>query len=144
MVYFGSNISTAYYTLKVGTLTSGHNYLFTLTDGQKSDDGTIISSYYMPGPLALGGVGCFKNIRFRAWGVGALNLTLTGLDGALSTTPTAITLTATPGRELDRQINFVNEKLSIKFQSGSVLNDYMVVDRLDTWGLQLWPIRPSV
>jgi hypothetical protein len=144
MLYFGSNISTAAYNLKVGSIDSSSPYLYFLDPSSKNDDGNIIDSYYIPGSGIFGGVGCFKNLHFRAWGVGRLNLTVTGLDGASSVTPPFLTLTATPGKELDRQINFVNEKINVKFESSTTLNDYMVVDRLDIWGLQLWPIRPSV
>lgn len=144
MVYFGSLISTPRYTLKIGSLDAGNTYLYSMEEGVKNDDGNVITSNYCPGPFYVGGVGCFKLLHFRSWGVGRLNITLTGEDGVLSTVPPYLTLSAAPGRELDRQINFTNEKLHIRIANGNSLNDYMIIDRLDVHGLQLWPIRPSV
>lgn len=144
MVYFGGLESTVSYTLKVGSIDAGSLYLYTLKEGQKSDDGSIIDSYYTPGYYAFGGVGCFKLLHFRAWGVGRLVMTISGLDGTGSYSPPYLSLTATPGRELDRQINFTNEKMALRVRSNNALNDYMILDRIDVWGNKLWPIRPSV
>lgn len=144
MMYFGSSISPTSYTLKVGSIDSTTPNLYSLTPAQRSDDGTAISSYYIPGPYRFGGVCFFKYLMYRAWGVGRLTTTLTGLDGSLTTTPPFHTLTATPGRELYRDINFTNEQMNVKLSSGTTLNDYMVLDRIDVWGKQQWPVRPSV
>jgi len=144
MVYFGSTESPTEYTLKVGSIDTGPTYLYSLEDTASTDDGNIIKSTYTPGPVYLGGVGCFKLLHFRAWGVGRINMTINGLDDILAVTPQYLALSPSPGREYDRQVNFVNEKMNLKITNGDSLNDYIVLDRIDTWGLQLWPIRPSV
>jgi hypothetical protein len=144
MVYFGSSEYTSQYTLKLASIQAGSLYLYSLDATALNDDGTLIDSHYTPGKFSFGGVGCFKNLHWRASGVGRLTLTLYNVDHTANATPPYLTLSTTPGRELDRQINFVSEKMSVKFRNNTTLNDYMMVDRLDVWGNMLWPIRPSV
>ncbi len=146
MAYFGSLISPTEYTLKVGSLNS--QYLYTLTAGQKSDDGEIIESYYSPGPFHFnnGGVNCFKMLNFRIpRGRGRFDIQLSGEDGFNQTqVPAPIQMVINPGREHQRGINFVNEKMTLKISCGKAVGDYMVLDRIDVWGLTLWPVRPQI
>jgi hypothetical protein len=145
MAYFGSSISPTSYTLKVGSLNS--SYLYSLTDNQKSDDGEIITFDYTPGPVCIksGGVNCYKMLGFRIpRGRGRLDMQLSGEDGSNPfQVPAPLQMTVGPGKETQRGINYVNEKLTLKISGGKALNDYMVLDRIDVWGLNLWPVRPQ-
>jgi hypothetical protein len=134
------------YALNVGSIDAVSQYIWVLTPGVTNDDGNIIVSSYTPGPISygLGGINFFKLLNFRAWGVGNLNLQLSQEDGGGVVVPGPLALSATPGRDLQRQINFVNEKMNLTFSSGTNLNDTMSVDRIDVWGLMQWPLRPSV
>jgi hypothetical protein len=148
MIYYLSSVSPGsyLYTLKVGSIDSGETGLWSLDPSATDDAGTLISSYYVPGPITfgLGGLNFFKLLNFRAWGTGSLNLTLAQEDGQNTVNPPSLTLSSTPGRELQRQINFTDEKLTLKFANGNNVGDMMSVDRVDIWGLMRWPLRPSV
>ena len=148
MLYWESSIfSPQIYTLLMAS--KAQNYVWALDPTKANDDGTKIYSYYVPGPVTFGpgGLNFFKLLNFRGWGQGKFILTLAQEDGQGAYQPPNLTLTPTPGRELQRQINFINEKMSVKFASGNTtgaMNDYAVVDRLDVWGLTRWDLRPSV
>jgi hypothetical protein len=134
------------YTLKLGSIQSGKTGLWALDPLFTDDSGTFIASYYVPGPITfdLGGLNFFKLLNFRAWGTGTLDLTLAQEDGQNTVNPPSLNLSAMPGRELQRQINFTNEKMTLKFANGVNAGDAMYIDRVDVWGLMRWPLRPSV
>jgi hypothetical protein len=134
------------YALNVGSIDANSQYIWALSPTATSDDGNIIVSNYSPGPLSfgLGGVNFFKLLNFRAWGAGQLNLTLSQEDGGGVVSPPPLVLSSVPGRDLQRQINFVNEKMNLLIGNGNNLNDQMFIDRIDVWGLMQWPLRPSV
>ena len=149
MLYFGSSLTGGVqeYTLKIGSVNS--QSIRQIDPFAVNDDGSGILSYYVPGPLtvSLGALNCFKLLNFRAWGQGNFNLTISQEDGGGAVTPPLLSLAALPGRDLQRQINFTNEKMTVKFSnggSGGSIGDYMVVDRLDVWGVMQWALRPSV
>jgi hypothetical protein len=77
-------------------------------------------------------------------------ITLTDVDGAGIIYPPELILSVVPRVDLQRGINYVNEKIGIKVgiysANGKVptKGDFFVLDRIDVWGQQLWNSRPTV
>jgi hypothetical protein len=147
------------YTLRVGNKDT--NKIWKLSPVNKDDDGNVMESYYIPGPLFIGadgsgpdtgGVNVFKQLGFRVKGRNGAKfmLTLTDVDGLGAVYPPELILANAPRKDLMRGINFVNEKITLKIGNYSAngkvpaLGDFFILDRIDLWGKQLWNSRPTV
>lgn len=145
MAFLPTDASLNPYKLRFGSIDASSNYLWGYDASVITDDGVAIEAYwkFAPLPIVVGEVGVFKVIRLRVRGVGTLELTLTNEDNSGSVTPPSLTLSTTPGKDLQRFINFVNEKMALKLRTNN-LTHYWILDRADFYGCSLWPVRPSV
>jgi hypothetical protein len=82
-------------------------------------------------------------VRLRVQGVGALNLTVTALDGSQVYNLPAILLSPLPGIYPMRTFNAQSEKITIQ---GTLQNnnEYLVVTKMWAFVRQLWLTRPAV
>lgn len=115
-------------------------------DTAATDDyGTAIDSY---GQSALayhaddGAICHFNLLRFRIKGTGTLLLTLSGEDGVVTANPPSITLASSPGKEINRLINFVNERMSVKWRTNAV-GEFWSLNRLIIGGAPIYNERPQ-
>lgn len=116
------------------------NYIFKLDVDATDDVGAAINAYYQCflASATTGSINLFRHIRMRAVGSGQLVLLLDAEDfnNADEQTPTPFSLTAAPGKDFDRQINFMREKMSIAFGTGAFLSapvpgEVFTVERVD-------------
>lgn len=131
------------YYLRLGTSSN----LYKLNASYTSDSGTAINSYWQTflASQDIGALNIFRALRFRTTGVGTLSFTMAGEDGQGAINSTAaqnITLGATPGKDGFCQINFTNEKMSVKFGVNAV-NSRFTVQRLDIFCKRLFLSRPA-
>lgn len=122
---------------------SGGN-IYDMKDNLIDDFSNAIQSYFKTDLKALlpGWLHHFGGIKLRAKGAGNLLIDLYGEDDAGHVSIPSISLALSPGLEPDRLINFINEKMSIKF-SVTNFQEYYVITRLDVWAKALWLRRPS-
>lgn len=113
--------------------------------GRKNDNNIRIDSmvnlYYTD--IAPGWVHHFGGLRFRANGKGVAKVTLYGLDDVKSQLSNQIVLNETPGIFYDKLINFVNEKMSVKVESKSNVDDWFRIFELIISAKPLWLSRPG-
>lgn len=116
--------------------------IYQMKDGLLNDFGNAIVSYFTSSlKTALKGwINHFGWIKMRVTGSGTLNLTLYGEDFTNPTVAPAITMAASPGLEPDSLINFINEKMAVKFGVTSI-DEYYRVNRLEVWAKELWISR---
>ena len=81
-------------------------------------------------------------VRFRAVGVGRLNLVVRTLDGSQITNLSALTLRSAPGFYPMRTFNAQSEKITIKGTLG-LSNEYLAVTKMWAFVRQLWMTRPA-
>jgi hypothetical protein len=107
--------------------------------GLLSDFGTAIDSYIISSlkSALIGWVNHFAGIKLRVKGSGNLQISVQGEDDINSTTYNSIILSANPGLEPDRLINFTNEKCAIKLRV-SLFGEWFNLSRLDVWAKELW------
>lgn len=141
MANFVDASATGGYYLRIGQ--TGNN-LYKYDKVSTNDFGTVIDARYKPGPVspANGEVNVYRGLRFRATGSGSLLLSVSGEDGSVPATPNSLALSASPGKELFRELNLVNEKISVQFRVGTI-NHQFTVQRLDVFYKILFPQRPG-
>lgn len=86
------------------------------------DDGTAIAwnyrfGYFAPQPTDLS---LFNRLYMKAVGGGTLALSILGPDAGSLATPTGITLAAAPGKDYERQINIVKERIFVELSQTSL------------------------
>lgn len=114
--------------LWVGSRTSGA-ILRQMTDADTSpyrDAAEPIASTYEIGQLGVQDapeVYMWHGAHFRVTGAGTLPITVYGVDRVISASVNAITMATSPGREIARSWNLMNEYLSIRFATNTT----------DTW-----------
>lgn len=117
--------------------------VYRLNTAATDDFGTAITSYIQLPHIPAeddGNIYHFTGIRLRAKGSGALDILVEGLDGVETITPSSLTLTAAPGRELFRGFNFSNERCSVKFSiNGSGEN--FTITKVVLYSKILWQSR---
>ncbi len=118
--------------------------VYDMKAGLTSDFNNAITAYFKTALKALlpGWQHHFGGIKLRCTGSGVLSIDLYGEDNVTHQSVTGITLAASPGYEPDRLINFQNEKMSIKFGI-TLINQYFVVTRVDTYAKPTWLRRPN-
>lgn len=132
----------------------GNSYIYKIHDGYFDDIGAAINAYYQTALVApkdsQGNVNIFRGLRFRAKGFGSLNLELDpeDFDPALAIVPPVITLGDPISKDLDRQINWQYEKLSVAFGTSAFANnpivgEYFTVARLDIFAKNQFIGRPQ-
>jgi len=75
-------------------------------------------------------------------GSGSVEVELTGLDNSVITHPPNFNVTATPGKEILRKVNYVAEKMAIKFSMTSI-NETFELSSLIIYFKALWSQRPQ-
>lgn len=113
--------------------------LYDVKDGLTDDYGNAIDSYVQ---LALktasaGWINHFGGIKLRVKGSGSLQITVQGEDNSNPVTALPLTLAASPGKELDRLINYVNEKCSIKLRTNQ-FGEYFILSEFTLFAKALW------
>lgn len=123
-------------------LTGGN--IYDMKDGLTDDAGTAIAAYFQTNLKALipGWQHHFAGMKLRCKGNGTLSIDLYGEDNSNHQSATGITLASSPGLEPDRTVNFINEKLSVKF-GVTAFGHYYIVTRIDTYCKPLWLRRAS-
>jgi hypothetical protein len=143
MINYQDTAGTYDYYLRLGTTSTMYNLIPTNT----SDGGNAINSYYQFAPIAgeIGALNVFRALRFRVLGSGTLSFSLSNADGTNvvnSTTAQNITLAASPGIDIIKQINYMCEKMMIKVNLNTT-NGYFNLERLDIFVKKLFGSRPA-
>jgi hypothetical protein len=128
--------------LKFGSVTGN---VYKLNTGATDDFGNAIVSYVRFGHLPVdddGKVWHFTGIRVRARGNGNLDPAVYGLDDVQTLTPPSVVLSASPGRELFRGFNFVNERCSVKLGIDSI-GEWFRITKFVLYGTIEWETRPE-
>jgi hypothetical protein len=138
---FIQDIGALSYRLRIGA----GNSIYKLEPGTTSDFGNSINSVYALYYVFFGegAVNIYRYIRIRMIGTGILNMTVKDEDNVQTLTPLPFTLTATPGRDYTREINFSNEKASVVFSMNRGVDRFTLV-RADVFGKVRFPMRASV
>lgn len=126
------------------------NFIYAIKPGQTSDQGSMINSYYTTylSTVEEGTVNIFRNTRFRAEGIGplALQLNVQNFNASFLISPPNLTLSLTNPADLDRQINFVAEKMALTFGVDTVSGnpgDLFKIARVDIFGKRQFMSRPQ-
>jgi hypothetical protein len=108
--------------LKFGS-SAGTIWQYVSSSRRDNNGATLIDAYARFGQVTFnneGAVNHYNALRIRARGYGALDLTMYGLDDALTDTPASFTLAEAGGTELAAFINFESPELSIKVGTNSM------------------------
>lgn len=118
--------------------------IYTMKDSLTADFANVITSYFKTSlkSAVSGWLNHFNGLKLRVVGSGNLNINLYGEDDVTTATATAIAMSASPGLELSRPINFINEKMSVKL-GVTAINETYEVSRLDVMAKALWRSRPA-
>jgi hypothetical protein len=123
---------------------SSENSIFYQDTNATDDDGTAFNALVESAKVYMSNSGAvchFSKLQFRIFGLRSLSITLTGLDNETDGTVIPITLAPTPGAEVGRLINFVNERMSVKF-STIAIDAKWTLTRLIIFGKPIWNERP--
>ena len=123
------------------------NNIYDVKDGLFNDFGNAIESYIVINyrDLIAGWIHHFGGIKLRVIGSGSLQISLYGLDGFINGSFTSVApfnLGVAPGIEPERLLNFINEKMAIKFRV-NLFNEWYSITRVDTWTKELWLRRSA-
>lgn len=129
--------ATLYFALAGGNI---YPMLTTATD----DFGNAIDHFIQSSlKTARSGWIChFGGLKLRVTGTGTLLITLQGEDNSNPVSPPSFTLSNGTGKELDRSINYINERMSVKLRVNTFGNRF-TLSRLTVWGKELWLRRQS-
>jgi len=119
--------------------------VYKLDSAATDDFGTAIDSYVHFGHLPAddtGNVWHFTGARFRVKGVGNLDIRVESEDAVLSLIATSLVLSASPGRELFRGFDFVNEKASVKVGVDGA-GERFTLTKFALFGKIEWETRPA-
>lgn len=118
--------------------------IYTMKEAIIADFANAIESYWKSSfkEAKSGYINHFAGIKFRATGSGVCQISLYGEDDALPETIPPITFTLAPGIDYDSVINYVNERMSIRFRM-NLINEYYTFNRLDVWSKPVWLRRPG-
>lgn len=138
---FIQDLTSLSYRLRIGA----GNSIYKIEPGTTSDFGNSINSVYALyyAFFGEGALNIYRYIRARVVGIGILNITVTDEDNVQTLIPAPFTLTATPGRDYTREINFSNEKASVVFSMNRGVDRFTLV-RADVFGKVRFPMRASV
>lgn len=119
--------------------------IYKQTVGLINDNGTVITNYVKMGlapDKSNGVINHFNAFIVRMIGSGSVEVELTGLDNSVITHPPNFNVTATPGKEILRKVNYVAEKMAIKFSMTSI-NETFELSSLIIYFKALWSQRPQ-
>lgn len=132
------------YYLRIGA--QNDNNLYKLKKGLTDDDGEAIDSRYccFLSTVEKGCVNIFRAARFRVRGSGNLELRVNGEDfpATLEQFPATITVPLNPAMDFLRQMNFINEKMSIQIRTNAVGEKFQI-DRIDIFAKRQYFARPQ-
>lgn len=142
MLSFADNTDHKYY-LRIAT--QDNSIIFKQGAPFTDDVGAGINSYYQCylAPVSKGSMNLYRALRFRARGVGNLEISLWPEDLVTASVQTALALTSAPGKDYLRQINFTDEKMSVQIGNGINAGDRIIVDRVDIFGKEHYLARPA-
>jgi hypothetical protein len=130
LFHFGSTEGRAIYTVQWGILNDLNSAI-------------PFSVSTPPIPMKEGFLSVYTGLRFRMSGNGDVKLTITGEDNSNSQGVLGFTLTATPGLELFRLINFTAEKMRVIISLDTAsTNPWCHIRRVELFGLPRWMMRP--
>lgn len=118
--------------------------IYRMKDGLTDDFSNAIDSYVQLDlkTSKAGWINHFGYIKFRISGSGVMTVTLSGEDGVTTGTGPSITLSSSPGGEIDIPINFKNEKMSVKFRVNTI-NSKFTCNKVEVYAKPLWESRPG-
>ena len=134
--------STQLTTFKYGSAAGNIYKLSTSLD----DAGIAIDSYIQTAllsPVNDGNDCTFAGVILRTKGSGQLQISLIGEDSSRSTVIPALTLSASPGFALQRNVNYVNSKCSVKLRVSNS-GEYFSIHNFILYATKLWAERPQV
>jgi hypothetical protein len=85
----------------------------------------------------------FGSLQIRVKGHGALNILVSGLDRNRTFQPAGFALSLTPGRTLERLLNFQDERASVKIGTNDADSFFQLI-RLKLYAMLLWTGRVNV
>lgn len=126
------------------SIDTGNIYEHREDDSLLDDYGTAIDSYVQTSLKTSQSewIQHFAGMKLRILGVGDLQITLYGEDNSNPVTVPVITLSSTPGKEFDRLINYIDEKMSVKFRTSN-FGEWFNLDRFTLFAKSLWLRRPG-
>lgn len=122
-------------------LTAG---IYTMKDNEFSDAGTAIDSFWKSAYKedVAGWIHHFGLIKARVIGAGNLQIYTYGDDDSGPLTSVSVALSSAPGGDIERLINHLNERCSVKFRV-SLFNEYYVFNRFDLYTKPVYMRRPQ-
>lgn len=154
LLYYDGNMdgSDVYYYLRIAFY--NNQYIYKMHAGYTDDLGAAINAYYqcyLASGSTTGNYNVFRVLRFRGKGLGNINILLDQEDFDLSKeiNPPPLPITDPMSKDLDRQINFQNEKMSVGFGTGAFVNagvvgEYFTVSRIDIFMKNMFKGRPII
>lgn len=124
-----------------------NNTIYKILPGTLDDDGNPIvciwRSYLAAPKDSIGALNIFRFIRSRIIYKDTINITLFSQDGSIVLGLLAFNPPYTPGRDIVREFNFMNEKCAVQICCNAVAGG-MTLQRLDLFGKARFNMRPSV
>lgn len=102
---------------------------------------TVWRSYYLA--PSLGALNIFRYLRARLPYKDPISITLFSEDDAFTKSPPGFALPYTPGRDLTREFNFMDEKMSIQLCCNATHGGF-ILQRLDAFCKERYAMRPAV
>ncbi len=121
---------------------AGTSNIYVQDESSSTDDGTSITSFIKTALLyeSLNYMHHYGFLTSRIVGSGTLTITLYSLDDLRNVVLNTVTLSATPGRRVEKPINFTTEKMSVKFSVSGKFT--MFSSHIDC--KPIWAVRPNV
>lgn len=140
-------VDVDYNTLKVTTrYASNEGNVYKFSDTVRLDNNvafqTIIKFPFVPPIEDSGQVYQIGGLRSRIKGSGVLNISISGIDNAVTVNVPSWTLTTAPGADYARQCDFTGERGSVQF-SMSGAGEYFILTRLAIFAKAVWSERPA-
>jgi len=127
-------------------LSIASNAIYQQVEGRTDDNNITINNWIKCGFIPERGNGLlyhFNAITYRISGNGSIAVQLSGQDGSKIMTPPNFTLSASPGREITRKINYVGEKMSIRLDLTS-FGEVFELNSMVAYHNSLWSQRANV
>jgi hypothetical protein len=118
--------------------------IYTMQDGLTNDFNTAIECYWKSSfkePVG-GWINHFSGLKFRVTGTGNLEIRIYGEDDSNPEDVPVIALSSAPGMDYETIINYVAERMSVRFRVDSI-NERYTFSSLYVWGKALWLRRPN-
>jgi hypothetical protein len=128
------------YWLRLGTSSD----IKKLSTAVTNDSGTAITAIWQSGlfDITPGWIEQFRFFRGRVTGSGTLQIQLADEDGNNVVNPPSFTLAAAPSKDIQRHINYLAERMSVKLTMAT-LNGAVIINRIEIWGKSRYQMLPN-